>query len=85
MLLTYRMQTGDIDYVRSYFRACDDRLTGLLKLAKTCDRWRLGELPDLPQHVSECGRLVMLGDSAHAMYPDAAQVSCNLYSEACPD
>ena len=30
-------------------------------------------MPDLPTWISDNGRLVLLGDSAHAMFPDAAQ------------
>lgn len=67
------MQNGDIDYVRTYFKDYSPILTSFLQSAKRCDRWRLAEIPDLPQWISPKGRLVLLGDSVHAMLPDAAQ------------
>ncbi|EME42798.1 hypothetical protein DOTSEDRAFT_80417 [Dothistroma septosporum NZE10] len=63
---------GDIKYVRDYFKDVHPKLKAFLNIVTSCDRWRLAEMPDMPQWVSKGGRLVLLGDSAHAMYPDAA-------------
>lgn len=41
-------------------------------MANKCDRWKLAEMPDLPRWTSRDGRIALLGDSAHAMLPNAA-------------
>ncbi|KAF2168202.1 hypothetical protein M409DRAFT_21647 [Zasmidium cellare ATCC 36951] len=65
-------EQGDINFVRQAFStACPD-LRAMLEKATSCDRWRLAELPDLPRWTSRHGKIVLLGDSAHAMEPNAA-------------
>ncbi|EMD00406.1 hypothetical protein BAUCODRAFT_163477 [Baudoinia panamericana UAMH 10762] len=64
---------GNISYIREAFSGSCDDLTIPLSLAETCDRWKLAEMPDLPRWTSTGGRVVLLGDSAHAMHPNAAQ------------
>ncbi|KAK4495679.1 hypothetical protein PRZ48_012947 [Zasmidium cellare] len=66
-------QEGDISHVRDRFKGTHHVLQELAALTTSCDRWRQAELPDLHQWISKHGRLALLGDSAHAMYPDAAQ------------
>ncbi|KAI1852477.1 hypothetical protein JX265_011111 [Neoarthrinium moseri] len=66
-------EKGDIDYIRRFFRGSCPEMRKVLRLCTTCDRWRLAELPDLPRWTSRNGRIVLLGDSAHAMHPNAAQ------------
>ncbi|UKZ79634.1 hypothetical protein TrVFT333_007394 [Trichoderma virens FT-333] len=66
-------EKGDIEFVRRFFKdACSDMIKAL-GIAKTCDRWRVAEVPDLPRWSSQAGRIVLLGDAAHAMHPNAAQ------------
>ena len=48
-------------------------MVSALGLAKSCDRWRLAQMPNLTRWSSQGGRILLLGDSAHAMYPNAAQ------------
>lgn len=57
-------EKGDIDYVRDFFKGSCPELRGVLDLAKSCDRWRLAELRDLPRWSSKKGRTALLGDSA---------------------
>ncbi|KAL9114346.1 MAG: hypothetical protein Q9227_001768 [Pyrenula ochraceoflavens] len=66
-------ENGDIEYVRNFFAGSCSELKAMLRLAKTCDRWKLAEMPNLPRWTSRQGRLILLGDSAHAMHPNAAQ------------
>ncbi|PIA99626.1 hypothetical protein CB0940_02316 [Cercospora beticola] len=66
-------EKGDLHYVREYFKGSCDDLTTVLDMAEVCDRWKLAELPDLPRWTSKGGRIALLGDSAHAMEPHAAQ------------
>ncbi|KAF3801055.1 3-hydroxybenzoate 6-hydroxylase 1 [Colletotrichum gloeosporioides] len=66
-------EKGDIEYVRDMFKGACPEIRTALDVAKSCDRWRLAELPDLPRWTSIKGRVLLLGDSAHAMQPSAAQ------------
>lgn len=66
-------ENGDIKHVRDLFAGDDPALAAALDIADSCDRWRLGEVPSLARWTSRNGRIILLGDSAHAMYPNAAQ------------
>ena len=76
-----RVQDGDIEFVRSQFRDSCPSLSAVLQIATTCDRWKIAEMPDLPRWTSKNGRAILLGDSAHAMEPNAAQVCWNFTSQ----
>lgn len=67
-------ENGDINKVREKMKDSDPALVAFLSMGEGCDRWRLSEMPDIPRWTSEKGRLVLLGDSAHAMIPTAGQV-----------
>ena len=47
----------------------------LLASIKKCVKWTIVYLPVLPSYSSENGRIVLLGDAAHAMLPAAASAS----------
>lgn len=66
---------GDIAFVRQRFEGICPPLSAVLKLATKCDRWKIAQIPNLPRWTSRTGRTILLGDSAHAMEPNAAQVS----------
>lgn len=66
-------ESGDLDYVREVFASSCKDLTIALDMATSCDRWKLAEMPTLSRWTSKGGRVILLGDSAHAMYPSAAQ------------
>ncbi|KAJ4420186.1 hypothetical protein N0V82_004531 [Gnomoniopsis sp. IMI 355080] len=65
-------EKGDIEFVRNFYKDDCSELVQILAAAKSCDRWKLAELPDLPRWTSKAGRVLLLGDSAHAMHPSAA-------------
>lgn len=44
----------------------------MLSLAESCAKWTLADLPPLPTWHSDNGRVVLLGDAAHATTPHAA-------------
>ncbi|KAL7946009.1 FAD/NAD(P)-binding domain-containing protein [Trichoderma barbatum] len=66
-------EKGDIEFVRGFFKGICSDMIKALGIAKSCDRWRVAEVPDLPRWSSKAGRIVLLGDAAHAMHPNAAQ------------
>lgn len=66
-------QSADISIPRQFFAKDCNALTQALAAAKSCDRWRLAELPNLPRWTSRGGRVLLLGDAAHGMHPSAAQ------------
>ncbi|RFU74126.1 hypothetical protein TARUN_8126 [Trichoderma arundinaceum] len=66
-------ENGDIEFVRRFFSGICSDMIKALKIAKSCDRWRVAEVPNLPRWSSQAGRIVLLGDAAHAMHPNAAQ------------
>lgn len=72
--LTTITKDGDIAFVRQRFEGICPSLSAVLKLASKCDRWKIAEMPNLPRWTSKAGRTILLGDSAHAMEPNAAQV-----------
>ncbi|KAI1500535.1 hypothetical protein F5X99DRAFT_385709 [Biscogniauxia marginata] len=66
-------ERGDLGFVRARFADACPELRAALGAATACDRWKLAEMPELPRWTSEGGRVLLLGDSAHAMHPNAAQ------------
>ncbi|KAF4447450.1 salicylate hydroxylase [Fusarium albosuccineum] len=66
-------ENGDIEYVRRAFKGYCSEIETALRLADSCDRWKLVEMPNLPSWTSQGGRVILLGDSAHAMHPNAGQ------------
>lgn len=67
---------GDLEHLKAKFRHFDSKVQKLLELAdpKECYIWRLSQMPALPTWKSANGRLVLVGDSAHAMLPYAGLV-----------
>lgn len=45
----------------------------LLNLVEVCTKWTIAEVPQLSSWFSASGRVVLLGDAAHAMSPHLAQ------------
>ena len=66
-------EEGDINFVRKAYSNATPALKEVLKLTDKCERWKLAEMPDLPRWTSLNGRIILLGDSAHGMLPNAAQ------------
>lgn len=66
-------EAGDIDEFRSTFADFCPLVQSLVGLVDKCAKWTIAELPPLKTWSSCSGRAVLLGDSAHAMSPHAAQ------------
>lgn len=70
-------EPGDIDELRARFKDFKAPfLQAFLANGENCRRWRLAEVPNLPTWATPDGKIVLLGDAAHAMGPYAGQV-CN--------
>jgi salicylate hydroxylase len=65
----------DLTWLRSRFEDFHPAIRTILLRAESCWKWRLAEIPALPSWISENGRVVLLGDAAHAMLPHAGQVT----------
>ncbi|KAL9080964.1 MAG: hypothetical protein Q9157_000374 [Trypethelium eluteriae] len=60
-----------VDAYKDFFSPVPELLSSI----KKCVKWTIVYLPDLPTYSSENGRIVLLGDAAHAMLPAAASAS----------
>jgi salicylate hydroxylase len=72
---------GDVAHLRAAFVDHEVRLRKALEYvpAEECRLWNILSLPDLQTWVSSSGKVVLLGDAAHAMRPYLAQVSLSSY------
>jgi salicylate hydroxylase len=67
-------EPADLQEVKEEYRDFEPTVRSLLNCAENCHKWTIAEVPDLPRWSSSSGKLVLLGDAAHAMMPYAAQV-----------
>ncbi|EER28730.1 hypothetical protein D8B26_000995 [Coccidioides posadasii str. Silveira] len=66
-------EPGDPDEMRRYYAHFDPTINKVLAKVKSCLKWKLADLPPLPNWVSPSGKVVLIGDAAHAMVPYLAQ------------
>ena len=66
---------GDMDYLRKRFADHDVGFRRVLDKADKYYKWRLVEVSGLPSWSSSSGKVVLIGDSAHAMTPYSGQGS----------
>jgi hypothetical protein len=69
-----------VDFLKQRYVDFDDLVQKMIGSARHHFMWVPVAIPHLRTWTSENGRIVLLGDAAHAMLPDAGQVSCY---EAC--
>ena len=60
-------EPGDPEEMCRQFSMFDDAIRGVFAHADSCAKWNLIELPPLPAWSSKNGRVMLLGDAAHAM------------------
>ncbi|SCO82749.1 uncharacterized protein FRV6_06962 [Fusarium oxysporum] len=66
---------GDVDQMRELFSDFDPSMQKLLSLVRDCISWKMVEVPPLPSWVSQGGKMILIGDAAHAMAPYVGQVA----------
>ena len=59
------------------YEGWDPLIARILSKVPACLKWQLVELEKIPTWVSSSGKVVLLGDAAHAMLPFLAQVFTN--------
>ncbi|KAF9633024.1 hypothetical protein BFW01_g3887 [Lasiodiplodia theobromae] len=72
------------EQIKELFHDFEPTVTKLLSHAPTQEGylWRISELPPLPTWTSKSGRVLLLGDAAHAMVPFAAQGASQCVEDA---
>ncbi|KAF5626507.1 salicylate hydroxylase [Fusarium sp. NRRL 25303] len=65
--------TDDSEVVKSFFSSFNPTVVALANMVQSCSRWRLARLEPLDTWLSPKRRLLLLGDSAHAMLPNLAE------------
>jgi salicylate hydroxylase len=65
--------TDDGEVVKKFFSSFNPTVVALANMVQNCSRWRLARLEPLETWSSPKRRLVLLGDSAHAMLPNLAE------------
>jgi salicylate hydroxylase len=66
---------GDLSQVKDNIGMYEERVKAFVNMIKPedCLLWKVAQLPNLPSWVSKNGRIVLLGDAAHAMSPHLGQ------------
>ncbi|KAG2736609.1 hypothetical protein G9P44_000699 [Scheffersomyces stipitis] len=66
-------EPGNLEEMRNHYKNFDPVVVKLLSKVQSVLKWVLADLPTLPRFVSESGKVVLIGDAAHAMLPYLAQ------------
>lgn len=67
-------EQGHIDEMKQEYKDYHPTVRRVLQHVENCLHWQLSELPSLKSWSSVSGRVVVIGDAAHAMLPFLAQV-----------
>ena len=64
---------GDIEHMNAIYADFDPVIRKAISRVESCLLWTLADLPPLPSWLDESGKVVLIGDAAHAMVPYLAQ------------
>ncbi|KAI9658911.1 MAG: hypothetical protein M1821_001871 [Bathelium mastoideum] len=73
---------GDMEKLRKHFEGWDPRIRTIVSKIKQSYVWKLRDRPALERWVHPIGKLVLLGDAAHAMLPYVAQGASSSVEDA---
>lgn len=66
-------QPAEMDKVREMFKDFASPIPTLLSLVDSCYDWAVARIPKLPTWSSSSGKVLLIGDAAHATLPNLAQ------------
>ncbi|KAF2177125.1 FAD dependent oxidoreductase domain-containing protein [Zopfia rhizophila CBS 207.26] len=66
-------EPGDLGEMKREFADFDPVVKKLLEKVDSASKWQLADVPELQDWVSVSGKVVLIGDAAHAMVPFLAQ------------
>lgn len=77
-------QPGNVEEMRSMYADFDPVIRKIINKIKSCLKWTLADLPPLRSWLSKTGKVVLIGDAAHATVPFLAQgASMSIEDGAC--
>jgi salicylate hydroxylase len=79
---TWNERITDLSWLRDRFKDFNPAIRAILAEATSCWKWRIAETAALPSWTSEDGRVVLVGDSCHAMVPFAGQGAAQCIEDA---
>ena len=75
---------GDVEEMKATYADFDPVIRKVISKVTSCLKWTLADLPPLKSWLSDSGRVVLIGDAAHAMVPFLAQgASMSIEDGAC--
>ncbi|CAG7967184.1 unnamed protein product [Penicillium nalgiovense] len=76
-------EPGNLEEMKAHYDHFDPIVRQLLTHVNSVLKWVLADLPMLPRWVSDSGKVVIIGDAAHAMLPYLAQGAAQAIEDGC--
>lgn len=73
---------ANLEELKNEYEGWEASVQEILNKTETVHKWRIGEVADLERWRSESGKVVLLGDAAHAMMPYTAQGATSSVEDA---
>ncbi|KAM0330635.1 hypothetical protein ACHAQA_003585 [Verticillium albo-atrum] len=66
-------EPGNLAEMKQHYGEFDPTIRRVLDNVQACLKWKIADLPPLPRWRSKSGKVILIGDAAHAMVPYLAQ------------